>query len=160
MRSGLELDRTARFGLIDEWQSWQHDYIPSGGIVGKVYLDVGACCGESAHLAYRNGAASVTSIEMDPRRCAIIRRNAKRFGWPDFTLIERPFRIEDLDIPHQFAKLDIEGWEALLLERDLLGPMSLEVHNWYLVHRFKERGFRLLTQPDPMLGKCIMANWT
>ena len=158
-RLGMELDWTDFDGMIREWGLWQETYVPTGGVKGKTVLDIGACCGGTAELFFDNGAAKVIAIERDPERVKMLRHNAEKLGW-NIEILPREFRLEDLEIPRDFTKADIEGYEMQLLEAaDKIGPCSLEAHNWYVHDRFKAIGFRELTPPDPMMGQCVMGNW-
>lgn len=156
LSSGLSLDRICRFYLITENLSV---YLPPGGVQGKTVLDIGAGCGETAWWYFKNGASKVIAIEPDMQRARMIVKNRAILDW-NLTLHYRKFRLEDLDIKRDFTKVNIEGYEALLLQRpDRLGPMVVDIHNWYLVERFKEIGFHPITKPSKMLGQCYMANY-
>ncbi len=158
-RTGLKLDWTDLHGVITEWGVWSGVYIPDGGLYGKTVLDVGACCGGTPYLFFMNGAKKVVAIERDPVRVEMLKENRSKFGW-DMEIIGRSFEVSDLDIKRDFTKVDIEGYEMLLLDYpDKLGLMSLESHTWYTTDRFRMIGFRPLTQPMEMGGSCVMANW-
>ena len=156
MGSGLALDPVCRFYLITE--NWKV-YLPPGGVKGKVVMDIGAGCGESVWLYFKNGASKVIAIEPNRDRTAMIRENAEAHGW-NLELRERKFQLEDLDEYRDFTKVNIEGYEALLLDKpNKLGPMVLDAHNWYMVERFRRIGFHCITKPSKMLGQCYMANY-
>ena len=158
-RAGMEQDAQDFDGTVREWGIWRKTYIPTGGLRGKTVLDIGACCGGTAKLFFDNGAEKVIAIERDPVRVKMLRNNAGKFGW-NIEILPREFRLEDLEIVRDFTKVDIEGYEMQILEApDKIGPCSLEAHNWYVHDRFKAIGFRELTPPDPMMGRCVMGNW-
>lgn len=158
-RLGMELDWTDFDGMVREYPLWRQTYIPTGGLKGKTVLDIGACCGGTAKLFFDNGAAKVIAIERDPVRVKMLQHNREKFGW-NLEIAAREFRVSDLDIERDFTKCDIEGYEMQLLEApDKIGSCSVEVHNWYVRDRFAGMGFRELTEPNPMMGFCVMANW-
>jgi FkbM family methyltransferase len=47
----------------------------------KLFLDIGACCGESAWFFFKQGANRVICIEPNLKRATIIADNAKRLNW-------------------------------------------------------------------------------
>ena len=114
--------------LLFESLSWKHLYLPKGGIKGKTVLDVGCGDGETAAFFFENGAKRVVGIEI-MRGCAQnAKENAKRNGW-DLDVLDEPFKLEHLAIPHDFVKIDIDGGERILLEYDEnLGPCRIEMH--------------------------------
>jgi len=120
-------------------------------------MDVGAADGDTAAWFLRQGAAKVICIEKNPLQAAKI--IGKRH-LSNVRVIPEAFRLEHLQIPHDCLKVDIEGYEQLLLEyHEPLGPAIVEVHNWYLYEKFNERGFRAVVGPEPMLGMSIMVNY-
>lgn len=65
-----------------------------------------------------------------------------------------------LALPVQAVKIDIEGYEADLLNWNKpLPPTVMEVHNWWLYERFVKRGWKLIYMLDSMLGMCLMKNF-
>jgi hypothetical protein len=122
---------------------------------GKTVLDVGAYNGDSARLFLKNGARKVIAIECNPDYARLI-------DLPDVEVIVEPFRLEHLSIPHDCAKFDIEGWEALLIPvADRLKPTVLESHTWWHTAEFKKRGFAVMTDEGPTTntGVCMMCNY-
>lgn len=159
LNSNLTLDSDAFFYMVTEGIEWDWIYIPEGGLNGKTVLDLGACCGETAWLFFRHGAKKVICIEPNPNRWSLISYNGWKNGW-NIENYNRKFQFSDLDIPRDFTKANIEGYEALFLQRpDKLGPMVLDVHDWYLVEKFKEIGFHCITQPSQSIGQCYMRNF-
>lgn len=122
-------------------------------VKGKTVLDVGAYNGDSARLFLNRGAKKVVCIEKDSNF-------ANKIKLYDTEVINEPFRLEHLSIPHDCMKMDIEGYEILLLDyHGILKPSVVEVHNWWLYDRFLEIGFRLVGKQDKMLGICSMINF-
>ena len=157
--SGLSLDYYCRFLMAKEWGNQWHWYIPRGGLEGKTVLDIGAGCGETTYLFLEHGAKEVIAIEPDLKRVAMFRRNMWRFNWKA-TLYGRRFEPSDLDIPHDFLKADMEGYEQLMLDRpEKIRPCTLEVHTHYLRERFEVLGFRQVETIDKGVGKGLMINW-
>ena len=118
----------------------------------KVVLDVGAYNGDSARLFLKNGAKKVIAVECNPDY-------AKRINLPNVEVIVEPFRLEHLTIPHDCCKFDIESWEIDLLPvADKLKPTVLESHGWWITDKFKQKGFRVITDQGPPVhtGICIM----
>jgi hypothetical protein len=161
---GLFLDDRARLEIgAGSMKLWESQYIPSvHGLEGKTVMDVGAGCGETAWLFFKHGAKKVIAIESNPLRVYCLHKNAEKFGW-DIEIRGRKFELGDLDTPRDFAKVDIEGYEQLLLERpDKLGQMTVEVHTWYMREEFKKLGFMVVFESNgemKTLGECVMVNW-
>lgn len=125
-------------------------------VKGKAVLDVGAYNGDSAKLFLNHGAKEVVCIECD-------KEYADKISLPNTRVINEAFKLEHLLIPHDFMKMDIEGWEALLLDyKGILKPTIIEVHSGYLCQRFKELGFRVIGEEtrsfEKQIGECIMTN--
>lgn len=159
LRSGLWLDDWAFFYMVTEGKDWNWIYIPPGGLEDKTVLDVGACCGETAYVFFKHGAKKVIAIEPDPQRCNLLSYNSYERGWP-IEIYNRKFQLSDLDIPHDFMKVNIEGYELLLLDRpEKIGPCVVDVHNWYIQEKFSQIGFHLITKASEMLGQTYMTNY-
>lgn len=85
-----------------ELSMWHRCYLP----VGKVVLDVGAGCGETAFFYLNHGAQRVICIEADNEALEMLRRN---FGADD--------RVVIVSAKLDSIKIDIEGGEqGMLLE--------------------------------------------
>jgi len=114
-----------------EWKTWEDCYLPKFPLDGKTVLDVGSGSGETAHFYFLNGARKVIAIEPERRPCDMLRENALRNGWT-IEIIEREFAPEDLEIPHDFMKMDCEGCENILLSRRVreLQPCVIETHDF------------------------------
>ena len=108
-------------------------------VKGKVVLDIGAYNGDSAKLFLDLGAKHVICVEA-------VEECAKQINLPNTTVLNEPFKLEHLDMDYDCIKMDIEGWEALVLEYyKPLKPMALEVHSGYLMTRFLEKGFHVFS---------------
>jgi hypothetical protein len=133
-------------------------YLPKFGLEGKTVLDIGACCGESADIYLKAGAKKVICIEPDADRVRYIQFNAKNLGWNVEVIAEKATTEHILKANPDLIKCDIEGYEMDLIDYLAKYPCVLEVHNYWIRERFTERGFRELTEPESMLGVCLMAN--
>jgi len=124
-------------------------------VKGKTVLDVGAYNGDSARLFLKNGAKKVVCIESNPDY-------AKLINIPNTVVIVEPFKLEHLSMPHDCCKFDIESWEIDLLPvADKLKPTVLESHGWWITEKFKQKGFRVITEQGypTGLGICMMVNY-
>jgi len=155
-KTGLMLDPMGVNALL-EIMKIGDKYIPPFGLQGKTVLDIGAGCGETAWLFFKHGAKKVICVESNKQRSELIRRNADRLGW-NVEILNTKFAPEHLLLPHDFVKCDIEGYEMELLPH-IKSPCVLESHNWWINEQFRKKGFYLISEPDPMLGTCLMANY-
>jgi hypothetical protein len=112
--------------LANEWRFWENDYLPVS-VQGKVVLDAGAACGETAMFFIFHGARKVISIEPNPERFAVLERNVAAHGWP-VECINDILRPEHLKMGFDFAKIDIEAGDRDLLRLDSLPPCAIETH--------------------------------
>lgn len=127
--ASLIADRYHAIPLLFESLSWKHLYLPKGGVKGKTVLDIGVGCGESAAFFFENGAKKVIGVEITEGCAQNAKENAKRNGW-NLDILAEPFKLEHLAIPHDFAKVDIDGGERLLLDYlGELGPCRIEMHS-------------------------------
>lgn len=131
----IETDESGKMLIFKEWRHWMRDYIPNDGIIGKTILDVGAGSGETAWFYLTQGARKVICIEPDLKRIAALRRNAEKWRW-DIEVIERRFKSEDMMRLFDFAKIDCEGGERLLLDLQDLPSLAVEIHGKELAKRF------------------------
>ena len=113
--------------IVEEKRIWEKYYLPTS-VKGKIVLDVGAGCGETAAFYLQKGAERVIAIESNRIVCSILRRNVQANNL-NVTVIEHSFRLTHLSLKHDFLKLDIEGGErALLCFEGKISPCILEVH--------------------------------
>jgi hypothetical protein len=134
----IEMTPSAKMTYFKEYNSWVTDYTPSFGLKDKVVLDVGAGCGETALLFFKEGASKVICIEPDPLKLRMLERNIQAMNW-NATTVPRHFVVEDLRLDFDFVKVDIEGGENVLLALQSLPPMALEIHTKELARLFKSR---------------------
>ncbi len=124
----LVLDRVHAFFAILEWKMWEKAYLPTDNLKGKTVLDVGAGCGETAHLFLKHGAAKVIAIEANERCVKLLRENAETNRWNVEAICE-PFEGNHLrKFVFDFMKVDIDGGEECLLDQDSLPPSVIETH--------------------------------
>jgi SAM-dependent methyltransferase len=114
--------------LFSEWKAWEMWYLPSNGLDGKVVLDVGAGTGESALFFYHHRARKVIAVEPNPEALTFLHHNKDLNRW-NMQIIEEPFKLDQLKLPFDFAKIDCEGAEILLTQVSELPPCNIEVHS-------------------------------
>lgn len=112
--------------LANEWSVWEHEYLPIS-VKGKTVLDAGAACGETAMFFLFHGARKVISIEPDPGRFAVLKRNVEVHGWP-VECINEVLKPEHLKLGFDFAKIDVETGDRELLKLNSLPPCAIETH--------------------------------
>jgi FkbM family methyltransferase len=136
----LWLGSTYLFATVLEWNGiWNRFYVPDFSLKGKAVLDVGAGCGETAHFYLLRGASRVVAVEPDPTAVTCIRKNIAANRWP-VLIIPRKFQLDDLNLEHDFMKMDGEGCEELLLQSvRSLRPSTIEVHTRALAHTLAEK---------------------
>lgn len=102
-------------------------------------LDAGAGEGETCAFFFSHGARRVIAVEQDTEKANRLYRNAWTHGW-DVEIFREPFRLEHLSENFDFAKVDVEGAESILLEAPRL-PCSfvMEVHSRELKAGFEAR---------------------
>jgi|YelNatPaOPRAMG01_1025707.scaffolds.fasta_scaffold25786_4 tRNA G37 N-methylase Trm5 len=129
------------FIFVDEWKTWEKYYLPPFSLHGKTVLDVGAGCGETAFFYILYGAKKIIAIERDVKALRCLEENVKENNW-NVEIIPEPFKIEHLNLPHDFMKMDIEGSEAVLLNLQINKPCIVEVHSHELMLKFQEKSFK------------------
>lgn len=132
----LELSSWAKVLFFKEAEEWEKEYLPPYGVRGKTILDVGAGCGETAYFYFKHGAAKVICIEPNLASVEMIKRNAKKHGW-NIEIYSRRFILKDMDLKFDFAKIDCEGGERILLMKQSLPPLAMEIHSLGLARAFK-----------------------
>jgi len=141
--------------LVAEFERWKTQYLPVD-LKGKTVLDVGAGEGETAYFFLLHGAKKVVCIEPDEKSYARLIWNAK--GKP-IQCLQKEFQLADLEISHDFMKMDIEGWEYLLLETELKSPAVVELHGLPLRQKFRDKGYRVLYDSQASIGCNALAYW-
>lgn len=136
--------------IIAEWYVWKKYYLPNFSLKGKIVLDVGAGCGETAHFYFLHGAKKVFAIEPDAGATRLLEKNASANGWK-IEIIHDSFRLEHLRLPHDYMKMDIEGFEVILLKfQSCLKPCVIEVHNQELIDKLGSKfGLHVVRQMAP-----------
>ena len=133
---------TFRIGMIKyEIVDWEKHYLPID-FRGKVVLDVGAGEGETAMFFLKHGASKVVCIESCADANKFLTINAHNHP-NQITAINDKFQISQLKIPHDFLKMDIEGYEEALLGVKLETPAAIEVHGLQLCDKFEAAGWRI-----------------
>lgn len=127
--------------LATEWKIWERYYLPNFSLDGKIVLDIGAGCGETAFFYLLNGARKIVTIEPNREATECLRENAKRNNW-NVEIIQEVFKLEHFNIPHDFMKMDIEGHEKELLKVPYNKPCIVEVHSDEIRRKFEEKGFK------------------
>lgn len=127
---------------------WKKSYLSKTNIKGKIILDIGAGCGETAKFFLEHGAKHIIAVENNPDALPFLKLNAKNHP---LTVIGQPFNTKMLEIPHDFMKMDIEGYEILLLIENVLPHYKKEciinVHGNYIFDEFINKfGFEDLTK--------------
>ncbi|MEN3052056.1 MAG: hypothetical protein ABC596_09630 [Candidatus Methanosuratincola petrocarbonis] len=118
-----------------------------------VVLDVGAYNGDSAKFFLEHGAKQVICIEPDVEQ-------ALKIEDPRCRIIIDEFRLEHLRIPHDCIKVDIEGWEEILLDYDKpLKPCVVEVHGQQLWKKFEDRGWEYVSKSRLANCTTLMRNF-
>ena len=125
--------------ILRETNDWAKHYLPMD-LKGKTILDVGAGEGETARFFLQHGAAKVICIEPGKEAFSYLKLNASKNR---LTALNKLFELTDLSIPHDLLKMDIEGYEELLLDVKLNTPAVLEVHGLQLRDKFRKAGWRI-----------------
>jgi len=125
---------------INEHRKWEKDYVPPSGLRGKTVLDIGAGCGETAKFFLEHGAAEVIAVEPYDVALRFLRLNAVGRS---IRVVPQSFSTEMLSLTHQFLKMDIEGYEALMIPflDSYHGDCSVECHGNYVTDTFMSHGF-------------------
>ncbi len=129
-------------GMIkSEISDWQKHYLPID-LHGKIILDVGAGEGETALFFLSHGASRVVCIEPSDEAFRYLALNQKNH--PNrITAIHSKFELSHLGIPHDFLKMDIEGYEEVLLGVKLETPAAIEIHGLQLCDKFAAAGWKV-----------------
>ncbi len=116
----------------------RRQYKPPWSLEGKVVLDAGSGCGETAYHFFRWGAKKVIAVDQNPLACQVLRENADANGW-DVEIHCEPFNEKHMFLDYDFAKLDVEGGERCLLNLKEMPRKHVvaEVHSADLVLYFE-----------------------
>jgi hypothetical protein len=138
--TGWAFSESKKKMLLVEMSDWVRYYLPLD-VRGLTVLDVGAGEGETAKFFLDNGAAKVVCIECAAESFKLLKENAAHHN---IIVLNKRFELLDLKIPHDFLKVDIEGYEEALLDVTLVTPAAIEVHGLQLCDKFKAKGYRLV----------------
>lgn len=140
-----------RFDMIlGETADWEQFYIPKNKLgkptfdfKGKVVLDVGSGEGESARFFRHHGASKVICFEPEDLAFKYLQFNASS-KYPYLHAIHAPFKLDHLKrFDFDFLKMDIEGYEEMLLSTELERPAVIEIHGLQLRDKFVDAGWRV-----------------
>jgi SAM-dependent methyltransferase len=130
--------------MLREYLEWSRYYLPES-LIGKTVLDVGAGCGETAAFYFNHGAKKVIAIEPDPLAFSYLQLNMIANDW-NVALYNDYLSVKHLHLDYDFAKLDCEGGEKLLMEYLPKIPIRLEAHGLELQASMNSIGFELMKQ--------------
>jgi hypothetical protein len=142
--------------IYHETADWIQNYAPIN-VNGLTVLDIGAGEGETAKFYIEHGAKKVICIEPCRNAFRILKDNATRHR--EITPINKPFSLSDLLISHDFLKIDIEGYEELLLNIKLEHPAIIELHGLQLRDKFQQKGYRIIDRSENGYGCLSYALW-
>ena len=126
--------------ILNELSNWQAFYLPID-IRNKTVLDVGAGEGETAKFFLEHGAKKVVCLESDVESYKNLYQNSKRFR--GIEPLNASFSLKHLYLDFDFLKMDIEGYEEVLLTTELTKPAVIEVHGLQLRDQFKNAMYRI-----------------
>lgn len=130
-----------RLGLLFG-EDWDKYYLPID-VSDLTILDVGAGEGETAKFFLDRGAAKVICIEPEPTALKTLAKNALNHPGK-LEVHAKFFELTDLSIKHDFMKMDIEGYEEILLDLlELPSPSVIEVHGLQLRDKFRKHKYRI-----------------
>lgn len=151
----LTLSAPYLFLMLTQWGLWTKYYLPEFSLQGKVVLDVGAGCGETAYFYFRHGASKVICVECKEEALALIRKNSVRNNW-NIEIVDHPFELDDMNREYDFMKVDCEGGEVVLLSsKHNLAPCVIEVHSAELRDAFISK-FKLVELLRPPRDNWIL----
>jgi hypothetical protein len=136
--------------MLSQWRFWHDTYMIKGfDMKGKVVLDGGAGCGETAFFYLLNGARKVICVEVNKEAIPYLYKN-KESGL-NIEVVEGPFTLDMLNrYRPDFLKMDCEMCERELLKLDKLDiPTVIETHDeethQALMNKF---GLKLISDVD------------
>jgi len=134
-----------RLGMYaGEYDDWEKYYLPIS-VTGLTVLDVGAGEGETALFFLEHGAKGVICIEPHYASYLRLRENAKD---KPIVCLNKRFSLKDLNLPFDFMKMDIEGYEEILLSAQFDKPCAVEVHGLQLRDKFARAGYSIIKTSD------------
>lgn len=162
LKDGWRLNIESAEIMMREYPEWKY-YMPPFSLKDKVVLDIGADCGATARYFLLNGAKRVICIENNEECIKYLEINSYK---GNIFVIPHNFSIDMLlNIEYDYCKIDIEGYEALMIyavdfgiiKPNMLKPMIIECHSIYCINKFKEIGFKeIYTYRNDLK---LMANW-
>lgn len=162
LKDGWRLNYESAEIMAREYPEWKY-YLPPFNLKDKVILDIGAGCGETARYYLLNGAKRVICIENNEVCIKYLDYNSYHFN---IFVIPYDFSFEMLfDLDYDYCKIDIEGYESLMInayelglfELNRLKPTVIEAHSHYCINKLKEMGFKeIYTYRNDLK---LMANW-
>lgn len=146
---------------LTEKETWKRKYLPPSGVKGKVILDIGAGAGETAKFFLDHGALHVVAVEMDEDILHLLKLNSVEHP---ITIIPKAFETKFLRIPHDFMKMDIEGYEAILFGSEEFESYDkdcvIEAHGNWVIDKLIDLGFKGdMTTLNYWAKTCIMHRW-
>jgi SAM-dependent methyltransferase len=137
--NGWNFSSERRDMFLYEYEDWLKHYLPIS-MKGLTVLDVGAGEGETARFYLEHGAKKVLCIE--PDKACFIRLRENALGRP-LECFHKRFSVDDLYLPFDFMKMDIEGYEETLLDVLVEKPCVVEVHGLQLREKFGKAGYTI-----------------
>jgi hypothetical protein len=135
--------------IFNETEDWIQYYKPID-VNGLTVLDIGAGEGETAKFYIEHGAKKVICVEPSRIAFGVLKDNAARHS--EIMPINKSFSLSDLSLSHDFLKIDIEGYEELLLNIRLEQPAVIELHGLQLRDKFQQKGFRIIDTSERGYG--------
>lgn len=126
--------------IVAEYDEWLKTYgaLP---INNNTILDIGAGEGETALFFKYHNAQQVIAVEPNKEFFSYLKVNAEK---NNFLAINEKISLPLLRqyMPHVDAiKCDIEGYEELLLNCNIVKPIVLELHGLPLIEKFKQQNY-------------------
>jgi hypothetical protein len=137
---GWRFDISYGLMYLKESRRWNY-YLPLNGVKGKLILDVGGGCGETAKFFLEHGAFRVDIIESNEKCREFLDYNSE---YHNIRAWIKKFDIRDIYYDYyDLIKLDIEGYETELIPYldEFNIDMVLETHSRYVTDKFIEKGF-------------------
>lgn len=162
LKDGWILNYESAEIMAREYPEWKY-YLPPFSLKNKVVLDIGADCGSTARYFILNGAKIVICVENNEDCIKYLEYN---YCKNKIVVIPHSFDYKMLlELNYDYCKMDIEGYEALLINAwenayfniEELKPTVIEAHSQYCINKLKEMGFKeIYTYRNDIK---LMANW-